>query len=464
VVAFQRDRNLLTWYVRAAAAFMLGTQFVIGVSAHADEQDLWQRDKLTGDWGGARTALANKGVEVDINYIGETFGILTGGLRRGATYEGWLRATVEADLQKLIGWTGGKAHVTAFQIHNANHRNAADHVGSLSDPSNIDALATTRLFTAWFQQDFGKAGSLRFGQLAADGEFLVSDTAGVLINGTFGWANIMSANLPSGGPAYPLAAPGVRLKINASDTVSILAVVFSGDPAGKNCIDDPQVCNRHGTTFSLSGGAFWIGEMQYHVNQDKDAQGLAAAYKIGVWYHTADFADQRYGVDASGAVVSLATMPDNPLDYGSNWGAYGVIDQMLWRRGARTASMFVRGGVAPSDRNLVSWYVDGGMAFKGLLPARGEDILAFGVAHSKISTDAAALDRDTLVLNGPPFPIRDAETVFELNYTVQIAPWWWVQPDLQYIIRPGGNAPDPDDATRTVGNALVIGARSTITF
>jgi porin len=137
---------------------------------------------------------------------------------------------------------------------------------------------------------------------------------------------------------------------------------------------------------------------------------------------------------------------------------------MVWRDSARNASLFVRGGIAPSDRNLVSWYVDGGMAFKGLVPGRVEDILAFGVAHSKISKDAAALDWDTLVLNGPPYPVRKAETVFELNYTAQIAPWWWVQPDLQYIVRPGGHVPDPRDPTRAVSNALVIGARTTISF
>ena len=97
----------------------------------------------------------------------------------------------------------------------------------------------------------------------------------------------MSANLPSGGPAYPLATPGMRLQVNPTDAFSLLAAVFSGDPAGKNCDSNPQSCNQYGTIFSFSGGAFWIGEAQYQVNQDKDARGLAAAYKFGAWYHTA---------------------------------------------------------------------------------------------------------------------------------------------------------------------------------
>jgi carbohydrate-selective porin OprB len=32
---------------------------------------LGEREKLTGDWGGARSALANRGVVVTLDYIGE---------------------------------------------------------------------------------------------------------------------------------------------------------------------------------------------------------------------------------------------------------------------------------------------------------------------------------------------------------------------------------------------------------
>jgi carbohydrate-selective porin OprB len=39
-----------------------------------------------------------------------------------------------------------------------------------------------------------------------------------------------------------------------------------------------------------------------------------------------------------------------------------------------------------------------------------------------------------------------------------------VQPDIQYIVRPGGNIPDPANPAAAVGNALLIGARTTIAF
>ena len=200
--------------------------------AGAAEQGLWEREKLTGDWGGARSALADRGVVVTLDYIGETLSVLRGGLKRGTSYEGRGDGIINTDLEKLIGWTGGSTHVRAFQIHKAR-QNAADLVGSIADPSNIDAVSTTRLFTAWFQQDFGKAGSIRVGQLAADDEFLTSTTAGGLINGTFGWATMLASNLPSGGAAYPLATPGARLQINLTESFSLLGGAFSGDPAGE---------------------------------------------------------------------------------------------------------------------------------------------------------------------------------------------------------------------------------------
>ena len=281
-------------------------------------QSIWDQDKLTGDWGGARTKLADQGLTFTLNYVNEVFGVVSGGLHRRSSYEGRLEFSADADLQKLVGWSGATAHVTVYNIHNGGHT-VVEGSGSIADPSNIDAVPTTRLFTAWFEQSFGDKVSVRLGQLAADDEFYLSDTAGGLINGTFGWGNILAANMTNGGPAYPLATPGVRVKVTPADNLTVLAAVFSGDPAGKDCNDDPQQCNKHGTTFSFSGGSLWMGELQYGVNQGKNAVGLPGMYKLGVWYQTADFADERYGLDGAGAQVSLAdsTVAD-PLNHSGN--------------------------------------------------------------------------------------------------------------------------------------------------
>ena len=388
---------------------------------------------------------------------------MSGGLQRRASYEGRLEFSVDTDLQKLVGWNGATTHFTVYQIHNIGHTTAVDNVGSIADPSNIAALATTRLFTAWFQQNaFDDRVSLRIGQLAADDEFITSPTASGLINGTFGWASLMAANMTSGGPAYPLATPGARLAVKPTDALTLQTAVFAGDPAGANCTDVAQACDRYGTKFSFSGGALWMSELQYGVNQGKDATGLPGIFKLGGWYATANYADVHYGLDALGNVVSLAATPPSALNHRGDWGVYGVADQTVWRAGKQSLNFFMRGGFVPSDRNTVSYYVDGGFSLKGLLPGREDDVLTFGAAYEKISRDLAALDQDM----GPPTPVRNYEAVFELDYAMQIAPWWVLQPDLQYIVHPGGNVLDPNDpaGTATVKNAFVAGIRSTIKF
>ena len=248
------------------AALALLTVAPIIPSNAAD--DIWQRDKLTGDWGGARTEASKHGIDFTFNYIGETLGVLSGGFRQGADYEHRFEFSIDTDLDKMFGWSGASAHTTFYQIGHANGLPAADYVGSIADPSNIEAQPATRLFTAWFQKNFfDDKISLRVGQIAADDEFLISPTASNLIASTFGYATILAANQLQGGPVYPLATPGIRLQLKPNDEITVLSAVFSGAPAGANCVGLPQQCDPYGTTFSLSGGALFMEELQYGINQ-----------------------------------------------------------------------------------------------------------------------------------------------------------------------------------------------------
>lgn len=134
--------------------------FVFAAQSAQAQDGLWQRDKLTGDGGGTRSALEARGIVVGIAYIGETFTVTHGGIRPGSGYVGRAEGVINTDLERLVGWKGASTHVRAFQFHNAG-RLTNDLVGAHADPSNIDALATTRLYTAWFQQNFYPAEFLQ---------------------------------------------------------------------------------------------------------------------------------------------------------------------------------------------------------------------------------------------------------------------------------------------------------------
>lgn len=433
------------------------------LAADATPHSIWEWGNLTGDWSGARTALTDRGITLTLDYASEMIVNLRGGLERQTTYEGRLEASADFDFDKLTHWRGGSAHVTVYQIHDVNQRNAADSVGSLGDPSNIDALPTTRLFTAWVQQEFPNKNLFRIGQLSADEDFSVMKSAGNLLNGAFGWPVLNGADMTSGGPAYPLATPGALAVFYLQPDVVLRAGVFSGNPAGNDCQDDPQVCNRHGTTFSTSGGVLLMGELGYEINQEDGAGGPAIALKIGGWYHTGTFADQRFGRDGVGNVVSLANPSVvEPLTHRGDWALYGLVDNTFFTSSQMSVSAFLRGQVAPSDRNRVSWGVDAGIAIEGLFENRKDDTLTMAVSHSRISARAAGLDRDTSA-GSAGYPIRDAETVFELNYFVAVSPWWSIQPDIQYVVHPGGNVPDKT-GKQAVNDAFLVGVRSSISF
>jgi hypothetical protein len=68
------------------------------------------------------------------------------------------------------------------------------------------------MWELWYQQKFLDEDRLdvKIGQQSLDQEFMVSQNAIYFINTMFGWPMVPSADLPGGGPAYPLSALGAR--------------------------------------------------------------------------------------------------------------------------------------------------------------------------------------------------------------------------------------------------------------
>ncbi len=88
-------------------------------------------------------------------------------------------------------------------------------------------------------------------------------------------------------------------------------------------------------------------------------------------------------------------------------------------------SGFIRLSGAPAaDRNLVGFYVDGGLVDKAPLADRGDDTVGLALAIATVSGQAQALDRDLRAFGVPGHPIRDYEAVAELTYQYELSPWW----------------------------------------
>ena len=186
-----------------------------------------------------------------------------------------------------------------------------------------------------------------------------------------------------------------------------------------------------------------MSEAGYLLNQSPNDRGLQGTYRLGSFVHTANYETWQSQANFANGTGPLQSA-------GANYGVYGVMDQQIYAHGGEGISLFVRSGGAPSNVNFVDYYVDGGFNFTGFIPGRYDDVAGIAVARSHVSDPFS----DSQVAQGNP--PSTAETVVEATYKVQIAPWWSVQPDVQYIFTPSG--------VQGSKNATVLGLRTSVAF
>ncbi|CAB3797491.1 Porin B [Paraburkholderia caffeinitolerans] len=426
---------------------------------------IWTRQNLLGDMGGLRPWLGKYGVTFQLTETSEYLANLRGGLNRGGTYDGLTTATVQVDTSKALGIPGGLFNVSALQIHGTNL--SARNLGTLNTASGIEAQASTRLWEMWYQQSFlDKKVDVKIGQQSIDQEFITSQYAALFVNTMFGWPALPSYDMPSGGPAYPLAGLGVRVRGQIAPALTGLLGVFDGDPLG----NDPS--NLSGTNFNLHNGTMVIGELQYAINQPSEGQlesadsshALPGTYKLGFWYNNNAFADQRY--DNTGLSLNNPATTGIAAQHHGNFSIYAVADQMIWRPDpdeARSIGVFARVMGAPGDRNLVDFSANAGIVMKAPFKGRDNDSVGLALTYIKVGNNVHDLDLDYRAFNTGPYGVRTQETTLEATYQYQVTPWWLLQADAQYTFNAGAGQ-NPSDPTQALRNTFVVGVRTNITF
>ncbi|MFI4960409.1 MAG: carbohydrate porin [Hyphomicrobiales bacterium] len=401
-------------------------------------------------------ALKPYGIRPSLSYTGEVLGNASGGIRRGAIYGGRIDLGVDIDPGKLFGWSGTTFHANV--VNNHGDGLSREYIGNLMTVSNIEAINHTRLYELWIEKAFGNV-ALRFGQFGADVEFDTNKYAGSLLNSTFGWSAISIADLPAGGPASPLSALGVRARATLSDQLTLLFAVFNGNPAGPG-VDDPQNLDPHGLNFRLRDSPLLMGELQYSYKIDPQRPGT---FKLGAWMHAGAFSDVRF--DTNGVALANPASNGLPAQHRGDFAPYAVLGQMLVPfdpKGEKGIAAFGRLQVTQSDRNTVDFYADGGVNISGFWSAWPDDSISVGAGYARISSAARGFDQDTASF-GMPTAVRNYEAVLEATYLHQIARGRTVQPDIQYIMHPGGGASDPNSPSgQRIPDALVFGVRMTV--
>ena len=382
---------------------------------------------LFGDGRGLRPTLEDRGISISLHYTGEVQANPSGGRSQGLVDQGLGRGSIDVDLGRAAGWAGAQLHVLGYAIHGESL--TANHVDDLNVASNIDAPDRTRLVELWLQRCWwDERLSLRLGQLAMDAEFAVSEPGAVFASSAFGALPSMSLNLTS--PIYPQGAPGVRLKLNPTAKTYVQAAAYQGNPG------DPAT-DRGGTrwNFNRKEGALAMAEAGYLLNQEESATGLPGTYRIGVFEHAGKFQNATTGTDHRG-----------------QQGIYFVAQQRVYQSAKDEGSsvdLFARlSTVFKKDRSRVDLHFDGGANWNGAIASRPDDVLGVGVAYTRLSKNFRR--------SAAAPPSLDYEAILELTYQARINGWLTAQPDLQYILHPGGST--------AVDNALVLGLRFDIEF
>ena len=375
----------------------------------------WRWENATGDWDGARPWLLDHGIIAQIVYTFEVFSNVRGGVTtRNATKAlGNLDVTLTVDTERMDLWKGG----TLF-LHFENLAGDGNGINTevgfpLNQISNLNAANFVQLSGYYYSQElFDGALSLKMGKSNVNVDFISSYISGEFINDGVSPAQ----NIPM--PSFPDTALGFAAFWIPLDWFSVGSGVYGGDPNGES----------FGDAGLFAGETFSIVEFKL-LDLFKDYPGL---YEGGAWLLTTDLPE-------------IIGDPGTRV-FDENYGAYLLLDQQVYtehrskndRQGLRA---YFQLSWAPSDRNLIEWRVGGGLLYTGLIPRCDRDELGFGVINANVTDDLRSQG------------LTD-ETNIEWFYKIQLTPWMSLQPDIQYVINPGGDG----------RNAVALGVRSVMFF
>jgi porin len=349
-----------------------------------------------------REWLAERGLAFTVSYTAEAFTNLRrdGDSRRGAEYLGSVDTTFEFDFGKL-GLGRGQLVVSGQSLHGRGINDS--RVGAIQAPSNLDNAGFSKFTEMWYGDSYlDDRFRIKIGRQYADADFNVTENASEFLNSSYGLIPTILA------PTYPTAMLGANVWAEPAKWISVGAGVFRGGEL--ESIDE--------TTTPIRQGLFTMAEVKLKPYSSNSA--FHGVYSMGVWQQAKGAWSTRTGTRAV-----------------RNGGVYATADH--WFRRANSAGensgpgVFLQAGWAPADRNEIAAYIGGGVAWKGLIPARSNDSIGLGVTQVKLSATGR-------------------ETATEVYYRWQVSKKLAVQPDLQFVNRPNG----------TGRNALVAGIRTVL--
>lgn len=412
-------------------------------------------DHITGDWGGARARLFESGVEVFGFYNSILNGNVSGGIHpRHATYVDDIWLGFKFDLEKLAGWKGG-----LFVVSGIN-RNGDDlttkYIGSIFSTQQSVGGQRPFLYQVYLQQKLLEGRlTAKIGRFGASDDFNASPFYGYSLNNGIN-GDIRNVLFDTRFSAYPFAVWAAALFYDPTREFNVKLGVyqtsddmFENDDNGLNWgIESsdgytaiaqvgwsPQFFKRPVYASPASGRA--IGARDGKMVEAPVMKGLPGHYWIGFTYSEWDLYPRFDG-----------GFEDH------SYGFYAHADQMIYQEAPGSdqgLTAFVASGYYPqTEIAIVPFQLNVGLNYQGLFPGRERDRTMLHFIYGDISRDYALSRRL------PGGRLAESEKVVEVAHRFQLTPWSYFQPDIQYVISPGGTGDIPD--------AVVIGAQMGFTF
>lgn len=218
----------------------------------------------------------------------------------------------------------------------------------------------------------------------------------------------------------PQASWAARMEIFPVNDFYIKAGVYNSNPrVGED--------SAHGVDFSFKKGVILVSEAGYLRGQQVGSSDMPGRYTFGAFYDTRKF----------------EKLSDDSNKEKGNYGLYWIVEQMIYREqytDDQGLTPWISIAISPDETiNTFPFFISGGLVYKGLFPDRGSDKTAFGFAYGTLSDDLEN---------------KDYELMLELTHMFQTTPWLQIQPDIQWVIHPGGSGEIP--------NALVLGMQMVV--
>jgi len=410
---------------------------------------------LFGDFGGARSALATRGVTFRGHIVAESAGNVTGGSQTGTALASEFMAGSDIDLGKLESNGLGIFHLT-FTAREGSSL-SANTIGNVFTVQEIYGSGLTpRLTEASYEQPLAsKHVNVSLGRVITENDFGASPTfwGGNLYcsyqsNAICGTP--IAVPLNSGTDSYPQSVWGGRLNVSPSPSLYVEAGAYQVAP-----------------TYGVRGNGFNLGfdgttgtYMPFEIGlssigADKIPTG---DLRFGAYYDTSNVSTVESQVTrfATSSTVLPGTLPEQ-----FQRGRYGYWIQ---------ADHLIAGGAGPNARGtalyaafnygdpqtaLLRAFFDAGIVQHGTLAGRDHDTIALGYAYGNINPNLRSFEV-ALDQAGYSVPINTQEQIGEFNYGVQMRPWLSLRPGVQYVWRPSGNV--------AIRNALVLDLSTTIRF